>query len=381
LLNPIIINFRSDRKKPPYEKLRSLEDPERFMWHILPHAARTFSLSIVFLPRRLRPALAVAYLYCRMLDTYEDLLPEAAAKGRALRSFIDRFAGADEPGPAPALDPALSDDPRERTHLLLVNRAHLVDRVFAGLTAGQREAIRRLVRRMGEGMLWSSRVMDDQGGVLRSPEQLSRYCWNVLGTPLLFAQEVQRLDQGLPAEVPAARLRSCARVGEMIQLANITRDLEKDRERGVCYHPELAGDDGAPNVRRIRAQLVLRALRLAAECRPFVESIPAPRVSLARGGAVMMLLTTFSYYHRAAQKAGLPAFEEAEKPTRLGGGLTWARCVFSRKATSLFLARLETRTQAAFSRCRPPRSERFVYDDGDWDATLAGVNEKRDEVR
>ena len=376
MLHPIIINFRSDRKSPPYEKLRSLEEPERFVWHILPHAARTFSLSIVFLPRRLRPALAVAYLYCRMLDTYEDLLPGAAAKERALRDFIDRFAGEGVPRPAPGLDPGLSDDPRESTHLLLVNRAHLVDRVFAGLPAGQREAIRRLVCRMGEGMRWSSRLMADQGGVLRSPGQLSRYCWNVLGTPLLFAQEVQRLDQGLPAEVPAARLRSCARVGEMIQLANITRDLEKDRERGVCYHPGLAEDDGAPNVRRVRAQLVLRALRLAAECRPFVESIPAPRVSLARGGAVMMLLTTFAYYYRAAQKAGLPAFEAADRPTRLGGALTWIRCVCSQRATSLFLARLEERVQAAFSRCRPPRSEGFVYEDGDWEATLAAVEGK-----
>lgn len=373
MLNPIIINFRSDRKKPPYEKLRSLEEPERFVWHILPHAARTFSLSIVFLPRRLRLALAVAYLYCRMLDTYEDLLPGIADKERALRRFIDRFDGEGVPGPAAELDPALSDDPRESTHLLLVNRAGLVDQVFVGLPAGQRKAVRRLVRRMGEGMLWSSRLLADQDGVLRSPGQLSRYCWNVLGTPLLFAEEVQRLDQGLPAEVPAARLRSCARVGEMIQLANITRDLEKDRARGVCYHPDLAEDDGTTNVRRVRAQLVLRALRLAAECRPFVESIPAPRFSLARGGAVVMLLTTFAYYYRAAQKAELPAFEAADRPTRLRGALIWARCVLSRRATSLFLVRLERRAQTAFRRCQPPRSEGFVYDDGDWEAMLAVV--------
>jgi phytoene/squalene synthetase len=376
LLTPIIINFWSDRKKPPYGKLQAIEDPERFVWHILPHAARTFSLSIVFLPRRMRLALAVAYLYCRMLDTYEDLLPGAAAKEEALRRFIDRFADTDALGPAPQLDPALSDDPRERTHLLLVNRAHLVDRVFAELEPSHQEAIRRLVRRMGEGMVWASRIFAEQGGVLRSPGQLSRYCWHVLGTPLLFAEEVQRLDQGLSVEVSEARLRSCALVGEVVQLANITRDLEKDCDRGIFYHPDLPAADGAERARRIqevRAQLVLRALRLAAELRPFVESIPGPRVSLARGGAVMMVVTTYAYYLRASKKADLPAFREGERLTRLGAAFSWGRCVLSAKATGLFLRRIEEQMQTAFLRCRPALSQAFVYDDGGFDVVRSGL--------
>jgi phytoene/squalene synthetase len=371
LLQSIFVNLFANRRQPPYSKLSAINEPERFLWHILPHAARTFSFSIIFLPRRMRKTLAVAYLYCRMLDTYEDLLPGIQAKERALRSFIQRFADAGGPGSAPVLDPTLSADPRESTHILLVNRADLIDLIFNELPDLHQQAIRRLVQRMGEGMIWSSRVFGEQHGILCSPEQLSRYCWHVLGTPILFADEMQRLDQGLPVEVGNARLRSCAVVGEVIQLANITRDIERDYERGIYYHPDLPGFSGIDReqrIRDVRSQLVLRALRLSSEFRPFVESIPAPRVSLARGAAVLLVITTIAYYIGAAKKAGLPAFHERDRITRLGGALTWLKCIFSPKATALFLRWLEQTVEAAFERCRPAPSQRFVYEDDEFDA-------------
>ncbi|MGD8345073.1 MAG: squalene/phytoene synthase family protein, partial [Desulfobacterales bacterium] len=157
------------------QKLSAIEDPEQFLWRILPHAARTFSFVIVFLPPRMRRALAIAYLYCRMLDTYEDLLPATAQKESALKRFISRF---DNPGnlkPAPDLDPALAADPQERSHVLLVNRSAFVDYHFGLLASSQQAAICRLVRRMGEGMIWASRVFGKQDGTLQTPGQLSRY--------------------------------------------------------------------------------------------------------------------------------------------------------------------------------------------------------------
>jgi phytoene/squalene synthetase len=370
LQHPIFVNLFTNRRKPPYPKLQAITEPEAFLWYILPHAARTFSLSIIFLPRRMRRALAVAYLYCRMLDTYEDLLPGATEKERALRYFIQRFADGSILNPAPALDPALTTDPRERTHLLLVNRATLIDCIFDQLDPRHQLAIERLVRRMGEGMIWSSRVFAEQNGTLRSPGQLSRYCWHVLGTPLLFAEEMQRLDQSRPIEVSDARLRSCAVIGEIIQLANITRDLEKDYERGIYYHPDLPGLTGIKREQRIhdvRLQLVLRALRLFPEFRPFVEAIPTPRISLARGAAMLLVMTTFAYYWRTAKKTGLPAFHDHDRITRLGGAFTWLKCIFSPKATSAFLKWLEQTVCAAFERCRPTPSQRFVYEDEEFD--------------
>jgi phytoene/squalene synthetase len=370
LLQSILVNLFANRRQPPYSKLSAIKDPERFLWRILPHAARTFSFSIIFLPRRMRKTLAVAYLYCRMLDTYEDLLPGVDAKEKALQRFIRRLTAGSPPAPAPTLDPSLTADARERTHLLLVNRADLIDRIFIQLTDSHQQAICRLVKRMGEGMIWSSRVFADQNGVLKSPGQLSRYCWHVLGTPILFADEMQRLDQGLTHVVDDARLRSGAVVGEVIQLANITRDIERDYERGIYYHPGLPGLKGKvreQRIREVRSQLVLRALRLAAEFRPFVNAIPTPRISLARGAAMLLVITTLAYYMRASKNAGLPAFHDNERITRLGGTLTWMKCIFSRRATSDYLQTVEQLVQAAFGRCRPPFSRRFVYEDKEFD--------------
>ena len=370
MLGPIFVNLLANRRKPPLAKLRQIKDPEHFFWQILPHAARTFSLVIVFLPPRLRRALALAYLYCRMLDTYEDLLPSVDEKERALQRFIDRFSHPDGLKPAPALDPALTVDPRESTHLLLVNRAPDIDRNFERLDRSQQDAVRRLVRRMGSGMIWSSRIFAQQKGVLQTPGQLSRYCWHVLGTSILFADEMQRLDQGLSPEIDDARLRLCATVGEVIQLANITRDLEKDYARGIFYHPQLPALESARRkqcIQEVRSQLILRAIRRFREFPRFFNGIPAPQISRARGAAILLIITTYAYYWRAAQKAGLPAFDNRQRITRFGGALIWLKCVISSRAASRFLNWLEKTVLIAFDRCHPEASKRFIWEDGEFD--------------
>ena len=370
MLGPIVVNLLTNRRKPPLAKLREIKDPERFLWRILPHAARTFSFVIVFLPPRMRRALALAYLYCRMLDTYEDLLPTLPEKEAALKRFIDRFDTSGDLKPPPTIDPTLTTDPRESTHVLLVNRAAFIDSHFGRLAPSQQAAIRRLVRRMGEGMIWASRVFKEQDGILQTPGQLSRYCWHVLGTPILFADEMQRLDQGLSPQIGDARLRLCAVVGEVIQLANITRDIEKDYRRGIYYHPQLPGLEGPPReqcIREVRAELVLRALRLFREFPQFFNTIPATQISRARGAAMLLIITTYAYYARASRKAGLPAFEKQQRITRFGGAVIWVKCILSRRAAVRFMEWLEKSVLTAFERCRPDRTKRFIWEDGEFD--------------
>ena len=370
MLGPIFVNLLANRNRPPLAKLRGIKDPEQFLWQIMPHAARTFSFVIVFLPPRMRRALALAYLYCRMLDTYEDLLPTLPQKESALKRFIDRFDHPSELKPAPPLEADLTADPRESTHVLLVNRAAFIDDHFNRLETSQQAAICRLVRRMGEGMIWASRVFKEQDGVLQSPGQLSRYCWHVLGTPILFADEMQRLDRGLSPQIGDARLRLCAAVGEVIQLANITRDLEKDHIRGIFYHPQLPGLEGRQrqqSIRAVRRELVLRALRRFRDFPHFFNNMPSAPISRARGAAMLLIITTYAYYWRAAQKAGLSAFDRQQRITRLGGAITWLKCVLSRRATTRFLDWLEKTVVIAFERCEPDKTKRFIWDDSEFD--------------
>jgi hypothetical protein len=82
---------------------------------------------------------------------------------------------------------------------------------------------------------------------------------------------------------------------------------------------------------------------------------------------MLLIITTFAYYWRAAKKAGLAAFHQHERISRFGGAITWLRCIFSPQATFRFLRLLEQRFQTAFERCRPTTSHCFVYDDDGFD--------------
>src|SRR4030067_3663647 len=79
-----------DRREPDLAYLRSIGDTDRFGWAILPHGARSFAASIVLLPQARARAARVGYLYARMLDTYEDMVPDPAQRSEGLQWFATR---------------------------------------------------------------------------------------------------------------------------------------------------------------------------------------------------------------------------------------------------------------------------------------------------
>jgi phytoene/squalene synthetase len=318
-----------DRNDPPLEKLRAIDDPRRFVWAILPHAARTFSACIALLPKRTAEPAAVGYLYCRMLDTYEDLVVDAAVRDAALRDFAARFAAGGQSGldPAPAIDGDRARDQRDASHLLLVERHALVDRVYGDLDPAVQGLIRDLVHDMAAGMRWSNATFATQQGVLRDQEQLARYCRGVLGHPVRFASRLLRWHQADDAVLPPEIEENAMRVGEMIQLANVTRDIEKDLRRGIAYHPLLAGDLGAnvtgddplllERVRRVREELLLMALQRAPAYRPLIDFLSPRRLSLARASGLLMLSFTDQYFRACAHRVGRPPWGKRRSGTRL----------------------------------------------------------------
>lgn len=316
------------RSRPDLRRLQQVGDPESFIWRILPHAARTFTACITVLPAEQARAMAVAYLYCRMLDTYEDLIPEPAEREAALAQFSARFHGVDGAAPkaAPRVATTRARDARDETHVVLVNRCHLVDEVFATLHPLVRSHIADLVESMGAGMIWSSLTLRDQGGVLRDGEQLARYCRAVIGLPFLFAVRQLQLRNTGDAAVADELREDCLRAGEMVQLANVTRDIEKDLRRGVAYHPALRADLGRSDfedpglrerIRDVRAQLLDRALTLAPAYERMMRALPFRAVSPARGSGALMLLFTDRYYRSCARRAGRPSWPGPASTTGL----------------------------------------------------------------
>jgi phytoene/squalene synthetase len=302
----LVAGLVTDRARPELVALSRESDPEKFLWGILPHAARSFAASIVVLPEGQARAAAIAYLYCRMLDTYEDLAPTPGEAEESLGRFARRFEG-DLPAATPTLDPGSAVAAGERAYLLLLAKIGLIDRLYLDLDRTTRDQVAGLVASMADGMIWSTAVFDRQGGVLVDRNQLSIYCRNVIGNPILFMLE-QVGSRGLDA----SQREDALRASEMIQLANITRDIEKDLARGISYHPDLkpylgraGGDpDVAPVVRRVRQEYLGMALKQAPAYRRMFEGLRldgSPRVRMA---AVLMLLFTDLHYRGCALRTG-----------------------------------------------------------------------------
>lgn len=300
----------ADRNRPDLESLGRERDPERFVWRILPHAARSFAASIVVLPRDQARAAAVAYLYCRMLDTYEDLFPEPGDRIAELDRFGSRLE-ADPPPPPTEISGDLARTDRDRVHLLLVSRCNLVDAVLRTLPRDVRAQIAALVRTMADGMIWSTGAFAAQGGVLLDEFQLARYCRNVIGHPAVFV-----LDLVSPRELPDGAREDAYLTSEMIQLANVTRDIEADLARGVAYHPALRPHLGCSGystgqrevVRDVREELLNRALSLAGAYRRLFEGLGLGRNPGVRLAAVLMFRFTDLHYRGCAHRTGRAAW-------------------------------------------------------------------------
>jgi len=353
----ILRDLFARRERPDLDRLGRIDDPEAFVWAILPHAARTFSACIAMLPARSALPAAVAYLYCRMLDTYEDLVPNSAERDASLQSFAARLAAADHGNLAQA--PAIADptdrDERDRAHLLLVQRAQLVDRVFLSFDRPTRSVVRDLVRDMADGMRWSSVTFETQGGVLTDEAQLAQYCRHVLGNPVVFGVRLLRLSHGANPELTPEEREDAMRVGEMVQLANVTRDIEKDLRRGIAYDASLRHDLGrdpsngdgalAERCRGVRERLLRMALTRAPSYGRIIDALQLRGWSVARASGVLMLLFTERYFRGCALRVGVPVWNGPANTVSLLARTF--RSTFSQRGAAREIARVERAFMAA----------------------------------
>lgn len=169
LLRPVLLAKGTllDRREPDLVRLKLIDDPERFGWAVLPHVARSFAASIVMLPQAQARAACVGYLYARMLDTLEDVVPDQAQRIAGLRSFATRFSTGEMNTKAPRLE-IVASSPQEDVHRLLVERCGLIDRMYARLPDGDRKQVAKLVTRMGASMEYWSATFAHPGGVLET---------------------------------------------------------------------------------------------------------------------------------------------------------------------------------------------------------------------
>ena len=301
---------RADRDRPDLARIRSAEPAEQFVWDVLPHAARSFAPCIVALPSSIALPVAVGYLYCRVLDTYEDLVQDTAKRALALTILplrLDQLMAGAQPQMLPDVEFACVDK-RDAAHVMLAEEVPRLDSVFRTFSAPVQQCLGELVQDMSDGMRWAAETFERQEGTLSGSLQLSQYCMAVLGNPIRFAARLFRWHGDGGVQLSAETEAAARDVGEFLQLANVTRDVEKDLLRGVCYHPALHSlaldrdDSDKELIRSARAALTDRAISLAPSYLRLIEGMGVGR-GLLGASALMMLRFTEQHYHVTAARA------------------------------------------------------------------------------
>ena len=204
---------------------------------LLEGVSRTFALTIPQLPTELYPAVANAYLLCRIVDTIEDEVSLTAEQKKLYCSqFIDIVkTGHNADSFAAELAPLLSEQTIPAEHSLI----HLIPRVIAithSLDAAQIDALATCVETMANGMP-VYQAMDLHAG-LKTMKDMDDYCYYVAGC---VGEMLAKLFCHYSPQIAEHReelLRLSVSFGQGLQMTNILKDIWDDAQRGVCWLPQ-----------------------------------------------------------------------------------------------------------------------------------------------
>ncbi len=210
-------------------------------YRLLPGVSRTFAIAIAGLKEPLRGAVCVAYLLCRILDTFEDapgLSP--SEQGDLIFPFLDDMNSGKLPPPswreraADSLRDASSQNDAE-----LVAHSEEVLRCLWSQGEPARIATRRWVSEMGWGMVAYSGRMGENGlKSIPSMASLDRYCYYIAGTVGYLLTDLFYIHSGLIGQPLFYQLQEDALdFGLALQKVNIIKDMGEDFHRGWCFIP------------------------------------------------------------------------------------------------------------------------------------------------
>lgn len=208
---------------------------------LLKHTSRSLYLSVLALPRVMRPAFSVAYLLCRYADTIADthLLP---AERRLY--WIERFPEmilSQHPQEAAQLAREISGGSESPYEEQLIKHLTPCLEWFNQIPATQQTIILEVVQAVCEGMRMDLSTFptreDTAPTALKTPDELEHYCRLMGGMPGLFWSKLIYHTQRVT--MPEEQFYELGKhVGDALQIVNILRDLPKDLPMGRCYFPQ-----------------------------------------------------------------------------------------------------------------------------------------------
>ncbi|WP_428354155.1 phytoene/squalene synthase family protein [Methyloprofundus sp.] len=223
----------------------SIENPESllaasvddFQAILLEGVSRTFALTIPQLPADLYPAVANAYLLCRIVDTVED---EVSLSFTQKQQFCNRFievvrTGNDAASFATDLAPLLSEQTIPAEHVLIQLTPRVIE-ITHSFDPEQIAALLGCVDTMAKGMP-AYQGMDLHGG-LATLQDMNEYCYYVAGC---VGEMLAKLFCHYSADINQHReqlLELSVSFGQGLQMTNILKDIWDDAQRGVCWLPQ-----------------------------------------------------------------------------------------------------------------------------------------------
>jgi len=223
---------------------------ELFTLQMLPQVSRTFSLAIRFLPKNLGRPVGLAYLFCRIADTFEDseVLPVSQRQ-----DMLYKFADLLKTGESKYINElksafqgkTIDGSADHKPSIKLVENLDQVLTAADSLSAISREHIYFRVQEMSLGMAeYTAIPSGSQNDVsfLKDESDWDRYCYYVAGTvghmlTDLFADYAGFSDPVREKLHPLGRS-----FGLGLQKVNILKDAVVDTKRGICFLPKTLID-------------------------------------------------------------------------------------------------------------------------------------------
>lgn len=207
---------------------------------LLKNTSRSLYLSARILPRKMRPAFAIAYLLCRYADTIADT-PLLPAERRLF--WIARFPELVRSQPAEEVQQIaqeISGSAENPYETELIKNLPLCLRAYNKLDRDLKLYILEVVVNVCEGMKIDLITFPNQKDApvqaFQKHKQLTQYCRFMGGKPGLFWSRLITEFYIIKNEKNFYALGE--KIGDALQIVNILRDLPKDLSFGRCYFPE-----------------------------------------------------------------------------------------------------------------------------------------------
>lgn len=214
---------------------------------LLSAVSRSFYLSMRFLPREMRPGVAVGYLLARATDTVADTVDMDSGERLALLKMMGETVAGDASRETASTCfgqlGVLSTVQAHRGEAELLARFPECLALLEALPPREQMLVRQVLCTIVEGQAWDLEYFEGNSSV-SCPEQLEHYAYMVAGCVGEFWTRLGLLvlGAGFSTQPEDQLLRWGAHYGMGLQLVNILRDREEDLSRGRSYLP--AADAG-----------------------------------------------------------------------------------------------------------------------------------------